>query len=155
MNIKVKLDDITNALEFQSEEGGVYLDKSTGQVVILSEEDFYAAREGNPIEDYPDWQHNHILFARRVENEDVNLIALPSKFDIHEYHIMEEYCYSIEDEDVSSELSHSLKGSGAFRRFKDTIHRLNVENDWYAYRENALKNIAIEWCKENKVEYKE
>ena len=151
----VKLDDITDALEDQSEEGGAYLDKDTGEVVILSEEDFYAAREGNAIEDYPDWQHNHILFAQRVENEDANLIALPSKFDIHEYHIMKEYCHSIEDEDISRELSYSLRGSGAFRRFKDTIQHLNIADNWYAYREKALRNIAIEWCEENKVEYRE
>jgi hypothetical protein len=46
-----------------------------------------------------------------------------------------------------------IKGSDAFRRFKDAIHDYGIENDWYKYHNNALKEIAIEWCQENDIEF--
>jgi hypothetical protein len=40
-------------------------------------------------------------------------------------------------------------------QFKDTLRRYRREKDWYAYREEALRQIAIEWCEENGIEYTE
>ena len=39
----------------------------------------------------------------------------------------------------------SIHGAGAFRRFKDTLYRLGIEEDWYKYRDHALEEMAIEW----------
>ncbi|GAH05442.1 unnamed protein product, partial [marine sediment metagenome] len=77
---------------------------------------------------------------------------LPTKFDIHEYDIMEKLCLSIKDKEVSNTMYSSIKGSGAFRRFKNNIHRYNIQDDWYEYRDAAIKEIAIEWCKDNNIE---
>src|ERR1022692_3865226 len=40
-------------------------------------------------------------------------------------------------------------------RSEDTLRRYRREKDWYAYREEALRQIAIEWCEENGIEYTE
>ncbi|WP_425429451.1 hypothetical protein [Desulfoscipio geothermicus] len=48
----------------------------------------------------------------------------------------------------------SIKGSGAFRRFKDNIHRYQIAKNWYKYRDEAIKRIAIEWCEGNGIRYK-
>lgn len=66
---------------------------------------------------------------------------------------MEEFCGSIKNDRVSNALYSSIQGRGAFRRFKDTIIRFGVEDDWYKFREEALKQIAIEWCEENEIMY--
>lgn len=47
----------------------------------------------------------------------------------------------------------SNEGKGAFRRFKDTVQRYGIENRWYSYREEVLKNIAINWCENNNISY--
>ena len=46
----------------------------------------------------------------------------------------------------------ALNGKGAFRRFKDTATRLNVEEKWYEYKDEALIKIASDWCKDNSIE---
>lgn len=48
-----------------------------------------------------------------------------------------------------------IKGSGAFRRFKNAVHRDGIADDWHKYRDDALKQIAIKWCRENNVEFSE
>ena len=77
------------------------------------------------------------------ENWD-NYISLPSGFDIDEYDIMVEFCNSLDNERISDQLLSALNGRGAFRRFKDTAIRLNVEKKWYDYRDGALRKIAMD-----------
>jgi hypothetical protein len=52
---------------------------------------------------------------------------------------------------VREDLLTSIHGAKAFRRFKDTVHRLNIETEWFAFRMEALRQIAIEWCKDNQI----
>ncbi len=47
----------------------------------------------------------------------------------------------------------AIKGRGAFRRFRDQIYRYEIEEDWYAYLDEALKQMAIDWCQENGIAY--
>ena len=44
-----------------------------------------------------------------------------------------------------------LRGKGAFRRFKDTVFYLGIREDWFAYRDERLREIAQRWCRENGV----
>lgn len=48
-----------------------------------------------------------------------------------------------------------IKGSGAFRRFKDAVHHYGIADDWYKYRDNALRQTAIDWCRHNNIEFEE
>lgn len=47
----------------------------------------------------------------------------------------------------------SIKGRGAFGRFKYNIQKYNIENDWYKFRGEVLESIAIEWCEGNGINY--
>ncbi len=66
---------------------------------------------------------------------------------------MERFCLSIDDAEMSDALCDLIKGSGAFRRFEDALYHHGIEKDWYSYRDNALKEIAIDWCRENDIEF--
>jgi hypothetical protein len=66
---------------------------------------------------------------------------------------MERFCSSIENERLSNELLNQIRGSGAFRRFKDTIHRHGIADDWYRFRQAALEEIAIEWLEAHDIPY--
>ena len=155
MNKKVKLSEIIDGMEFQSDENHSYLNKKMCKVVTVSEEEFHAAEMDDSLNNYPEWQHEMIEIAREILTDEgrEKFIDLPSKFDIHEYSIMERFCISIEDNKISDSLYHAIKGSGAFRRFKDGIYRFGIEEDWYRYRDEAIKRIAIDWCDENGIEY--
>jgi hypothetical protein len=153
MAIRVKLDEIIEGLEFQSDESYSFLDKTTGKVVLISDYQMRAAEDDDPIDDFPDWEQGLVRIAKEIIDETGNYIALPTKFEIHEYSIMEQFCLSLNDSEMSDTLYSLIKGGGAFRRFKDAVHEYDIADDWYKYRSDALKEIAIEWCKENRIEF--
>jgi len=155
MAIRVKLDDIIEGLEFQSDERHSFLDKRTGEVVSISDEEMEAAEDDEPIEDFPDWQQDLVRIAKEIVDETGNYIALPIKFDINEYSIMEKFCLSLNDSEMCETFYNLIKGSGAFGRFKNAIQEYDIADDWYRYRNDALKEIAIEWCQENGIEFDE
>ena len=74
-----------------------------------------------------------------------SFVALPDKFEIHEYSIMERFCLSLSDEELQDELLYAIRGSGAFRRFKDAIYRKEIQDDWYRFRDESIKDIAIDF----------
>ena len=155
MAIRVKMDDIIEGLEFQSDERHSFLDKRTGEVVSISDEEMQAAEDDEPIEDFPDWEQDLVRIAKEIIDETGNYIDLPTKFDIHEYSIMEKFCLSLNDDEMCNTLYSLIKGSGAFGRFKNAIHEYDIADDWYKYRNDALKEIAVEWCQEKGIEFDE
>ena len=152
MAVTVKLTDIIEGLAFQSDDGSSHLNTMTGEVVYITEEELRAAEEEAPLEDFPAWQHDAIRIASEMLETD-NYLPLPTKFDIHEYRIMERFCYSVDDDDMRDDLCNAIRGRGAFRRFKDTIHAYGIADDWYTYRDDALREIAIAWCEEHGIQY--
>jgi hypothetical protein len=152
MNAKVKLSDIVEGMEFQSDELSAYLNKNTGEVIPVPDDAFEAARRKAPIEELPEWQQSSIKVAQEILQGGKDYLELPSKFDINEYRLMERFGLSREDTHLSETLLAAVQGRGAFRRFKETLHRFGVTETWYEYREAAFKQIAKEWCEGHGIE---
>jgi hypothetical protein len=152
MAVCVKLKDIVDELSFIPDEASSYLNTKTGEVISVTHEELRAAENEEPLEAFPEWQRDAIRIANDILETD-HYLPLPTKFDIHEYRIMERFCRSIEDDDISDDLCHAIRGRGAFRYFKDKIHEYGIADDWYQYLDNALRAIAIEWCEENGIPY--
>jgi hypothetical protein len=155
MAARVALADIIDGIESQSDEDASFLNTATGEVVVISDYEMRAAEENDPIEDFPEWEQDQVRIAREIIAETGGYIPLPAKFDIDEHGMMESFCLSVDDPKLSDLLSDLIRGSGAFRRFKDTIRRHGLEDDWWAYRNEALKEIAIDWCRENSIDWDE
>ena len=68
--------------------------------------------------------------------------------------MMRDFADSVGSERIGEELSNALHGKGAFRYFKDTLRRHRMESAWYAFRTEALAQMARDWCKENHVEWR-
>ena len=53
------------------------------------------------------------------------------------------------DENAAEKLSIALNGKGAFRRFKDTLYRVDEQwmQAWYQWRDKQLKAAVDEWLK--------
>ena len=79
--------------------------------------------------------------------------ALPSQYEINEYSMMESFADSIKNEQKQNALYNSLNGKGAFRKFKDKVYNLSLEDEWFKFRDKKYKEIAIEWCKDNKLDF--
>ena len=57
------------------------------------------------------------------------------------------------DDNIKDTLNRLIQGKGAFRRFKDYCIDVNIIQNWYGYREQRYKDIAINWCRENNLKY--
>lgn len=155
MTPTVKLMDLTDALEMASEESGSWLDRQTGQVVVVDNDVMQAVEstEGDMMPDgLEDWQVEQVPAARAISAGDPRYLALPDKFDFHEYRHMEKFIGSIADAEKADQLWRAIKGKGAFRYFKDTAARLGLLDAWYGYRDTALNRFMLDWAKENEVQ---
>jgi Uncharacterised protein family (UPF0158) len=68
------------------------------------------------------------------------------------YHWMVEFVDEVvapADEGAASQLSIALHGKGAFRRFKDALHRVNEQwlQAWYQWKQTQLEAAIDEWLK--------
>jgi len=145
----VRLSELVGEMELQFDGMYSFLDLVTGNIVSVSDEELRAAQGEHLLDDYPYWQHELIDLARDIEDDVGRYIALPTRFDIHEYSIMENFCLSLEDDRLSKEMYSAIKGHGAFRRFKDSIRQHGIEDEWYSFKSNALREIAVAWCERN------
>jgi hypothetical protein len=154
MEAMVRLVDLTDGLEMVPEESGAWLDRQTGRVVIV-ENEVIAAVESVEGEAVPagleDWQEVQVPAARAISAGDKRFIALPDKFEFHEYHHMERFIGTVTDARIADQLSDAIKGKGAFRRFKEAAGRLGLLDDWYQYRDNALRQLMLDWAEQNQV----
>src|SRR5262245_42861563 len=64
---------------------------------------------------------------------------------------MERFIGTVEDDDAVNQLWRAIKGKGAFRYFKDTAHRLGLLEQWYGYRDEAMKECIVAWAEANNV----
>src|SRR6266481_8927041 len=145
MTIQVKLQDILEGMDFQSDEQSSFLNLTTGAVAAITDEELRAAEHDEALEDFPEWQHDQIRITREMLETD-HYLPLPDRFEINEYQIMERFCLSREDDDLCDDLCNAIRGRGAFRRFKDSIQAYGIAEEWYRYRDAALREIAIAWC---------
>src|SRR5208337_2970763 len=97
MGTRVKLSDIVGEMELQHDQGSLYLDKKTGEVVLLTDEEMLTEEEEATSEDLPEWAGEAEKVAKDILENSENYEELPSKEEINEYRIMEDFCHSVED----------------------------------------------------------
>lgn len=68
---------------------------------------------------------------------------------------MEEFIETISNENKRNKLENCMWQKGVYRKFKDMLIQLGLEEQYYKFYDEKLKEITIEWCKENNLEYEE
>lgn len=81
-------------------------------------------------------------------------IILPTKYEINEYQIMVDFIDTIEDDEIKKNFQRLIQGKGAFRRFKDYCIEIDLIKNWYDYKNEKFRKIAIDWCNQNGFKYK-
>lgn len=152
--MKVKLEQIIEGMEMQSEEHRSYLNRETGEVVYVSQEALRIAEDDEDDEHLPEWQQEEIETAIDIVETFGKYEPLPSSFDINEYEMIEAFSFSVSDDKKREILLNSIRGKGAFRRFKDNVERLGIVHEWYDYRDQCYKDIAIEFCESRNIDYR-
>ena len=151
MPVTVRLNDIVDALEMQFDEYPSFLDLDTGQVETVSHALLREAEDsGDEEPDLPTWQKHEWEIAKRIVSTD-RFQELPTKFEVHEWAIMQNFSRSVESDSIREDILNAIHGPGAFRNFKDTLRRHGIESSWFAFRTEALNQIALGWCEENQI----
>lgn len=153
MSFPIKIQSIIEELEMQFEESQTFLNKNTGEIVFVKLEDLRAAEDEEPFDHLPDWEQEDRKIAIDVVENFEDYLGLPTKYEVNEYEIMEEYCLSVSDQVIRNKLLGAINGKGAFRRFKEKIIDFGIEENWYSFRNNRFKEIAINWCKDNSIDF--
>lgn len=147
-----KLEEVVDALAMTGDFRFYFLDRRTGEIEMIGEEEWRAAENDDLITQYPEWQRELILKAKEIQSSD-QFAELPGKFEINSYEIMERFCHDFPDPRVSHRLSVAIRGTGAFRRFKDAIFDLGIEDEWNRFENQALEEIAIEWLEAEGIQF--
>lgn len=165
MTVAVSLRDLVDELQILPNEGVAYLNKVTGKIITVTDDDVAMIEMDSEMEeemedgndenggDVMDLETEYYQEVKRILAFDTDYLKLPSKFEIHEYEIMERFSLSYPDGKVSDILLRKIRGSGAFRRFKETIYQYGIEDDWFKYRDEAYKEIAIAWLESHDLVY--
>ncbi|MFC3882016.1 UPF0158 family protein [Bacillus songklensis] len=153
MSIQIRLKDIIEEMEIQFEACRTFLNIKTGEIISVTEDDLRAAEDEEPFDHLPDWQQEDLKVANDVVENFENYKELPTKYEVNEYEIMEDFCLTVRNPRKQNILLKSIKGKGAFRRFKDKIIDFEIEDQWYSFRDERFKKIAVEWCRDNNVNY--
>src|SRR5437763_13794867 len=144
--MKVAYSELEDAFIHGSYELQYWLDKRTGEVILISSDTEHWARGGDEIEDAPEWQHEEIERARRVlravgeletgeEAEETDrYLAIPT-IDSHEgYRTMEDFVETVNNPRLRESLIEALRGRKPFRRFKDVLMDYGAEREqWFAF----------------------
>lgn len=133
--MRAKLSEVIDALEFTNDEIEYYYNPDNREIFMSNIGEFENLNEDELDE----------LFEKSI--------MLPTRYDINEYEMMEDFAETIKDTRLQNQLYISLNGSGAFRRFKDTCINYDMIDDWYKFRDERYKELAINWCKDNNIEF--
>ena len=134
-----------------NDEWSVHLNRKTGELFTMTVEDARAIEDPDDPT-LEDWQKEELPKIREVM-ESADWVVLPSKFDIHEYAIMEQFCRNLPDGSEREVLQDAIHGRGAFRRFKDLVHRCGIHQQWYDYRDREVERIVADWLDEKGIAY--
>lgn len=155
----ISLKDLIEEMQTISEEYFVYLDTATGKLIGVDREDLNDVQEmqnEQEMKSYPEWKQDVFREVRNILNAPEGAyLKLPEKVGINEYTIMESFCQGYPKSVVRAALVNSIKGSGAFRRFRETAKRFNAEQDWFKFKDQAYKQAAIEWLNQHAMTYQD
>ena len=143
----VSLRDVVEELDFTNDECTAFVNVKTGKPLTLTDDDISLLEEGGSDE-IPQWQQA-LIDELREPFAAGHLVELPSRFDIDEYSLMQEFASGLANADARDELLAAIRGSRPFRRFKDSCHRLGLRGEWHSYRTTALEELVADWLRDH------
>ena len=132
---KIKLSEIIESLEFTNDMVEYYYDPLKKETFMSNIGDIIEITEEELDE----------LFDRSTGLQTID--------EISEYWLMNYFTHNIKSDHIYELLQLALNGKGAFGRFYDVCDKYNLLDSWYEYRDKKYKEIALEWCEENHIEY--
>ncbi|SFF86175.1 Uncharacterised protein family (UPF0158) [Halobacillus alkaliphilus] len=151
---QVDIREVADAIEVQVEGDLALVDKIDGKIVHVSDEAIGDVEEEEDFDHLLEWQREERHLAQHILENETRYIQVPDCSEVDEYQMMEAFINSLQDDQIHNDLLRAIRGKGAFRRFKDQIVTYGVGDQWYEYKDEQYRSLAIEWCEENNIPYK-
>ena len=136
----VDLIELTEAFDLQSDYHLFYVNRISGKILSVMEPEEMG-------------EDDESEFDRSVLDT-IEYIPLPSRWELNKYEILKEFVFSLESNKMQKDLTQAIKGKGAFRRFYTAIHAYKIQDQWYEFQKERLREIAVKWCDDNHLAYK-
>ena len=138
----IPLKQVIQAIEEANEVFTSFWDAKTGKTVYLAD----------PL--MTDMTEEDKALAAAIEDMPERFLRFPTKYEIHQYRMMEAFIDRLSPGKTQEELAYAIRGKGA-RRFKQSVRYHGLEQRWYDYLAEAYRELAIRWCAEKGLEYTE
>jgi hypothetical protein len=148
----VKLSKLVEEMTLQFDETTSYLERSTGELHMIRDEEMEVADGDDPLDEFPEWEQQAIEVARKILETD-DFIALPRNEEIRPGEVVRLFCDSVKAKRVRQDLEKGLNGHGCLRRFEDLTREHGLYDNWRRFRDKALRKIALQWCRQNNIRY--
>jgi len=171
--LEIDFEEIQKAMEDVVRDSFDYfLDLHTGEVIALSEDildevedrlyegDFDEIGDGIEYIEFsedpklPSWMEDEVeLVLDVILDKNARYVRIPERYSSEAHQAMHEFLETVENPVLKGELTHTLNGKGAFRRFKDVLINYPKERKrWHGYNALAMKRVIIEWLKSLEIE---
>ncbi len=125
-----------------------FLNRKTGELLTMNDQQRALFENSQQVHDLAEGQH-----AVREAMESGDLLELPSKFEHHEYSIVERFCESINEPRQKRKLLKAIRGKRAFRDFQKVLGKLGIGQRWLGFRDRGLEGLAVAWLDQNEIAY--
>jgi hypothetical protein len=151
----VDLEKFLETLDLANDLFVTFIDPDTGEVFWFQEDLIRRAKEwdGESSLDDEGWEAEDIRKIKPLLAKKNRWIEMPTQFDADEYSMMVDFANDQSDEAIQDDLLDAISGKGAFRRFKDAVRRLGVDEKWYAFRDEAFRVFAKNWLEDEGLTY--
>jgi SNF2 family DNA or RNA helicase len=170
--LKIDFDELQKAMEDTERDAFDYfLDRETGEIIILSEDILGRARRilsqelDEDMGDYdevefdeppeiPGWMEDEIELALDIFlYEKGRYERIPERETEAGYKAMKGFAEKLDDPHLKQSLLEILDGPGAFRRFKDALDsHPKAKKLWYGFNAKVAKDEMKEWLRTLSIE---
>ena len=68
---------------------------------------------------------------------------------------MDRFSETLKDARLRNDFHDGIRGAGAFRLFKRLLAEYNLRDAWNRFKQVELRQMAIQWCKENGITFRQ
>lgn len=149
----VSLQAVVDEFDTSSASRVAYLHRDTGELFTVGDDERCGLEMADDdSDDLPDWEREERKKLREIEESD-RWLALPTVLDFNEWSLMKKFCLSLPAGELRDELQGAIHQRGAFRRFKDLLHRHGTIDEWYRYRGQRLSDFLADWLRAKGIEF--
>jgi hypothetical protein len=163
--LHINFNELQKAAEDAEREAFDYfLDRQTGEIIILSAEIIALAQEilsqsyeddiadyedvePDEVPDIPEWMEDEIELALHVFlQEHDRFERIPERKPADTYAAMKIFAETLENRQLGELLYQALDGQGTFRKFKNLLAPYPKERKlWHSFNARTVKNELVEW----------